>query len=221
MGIFKSKKLSTSKELIVEDICADVARSLMVTVDEGHLSIERSSEFWAVITSVGENTLKNVSKNPRLLQHIESIVLSENDRKAFRNRIDIPYYNTLYQALTEKSIVDGTRIIDSIRDLTNALNRLPETERNEKIFGLALPLFLHYFNEAAVTAKDTSEEFEVLALVLAIPFSSITKYLFQSKSLYTQEDWILQFDLLSFMLSQMIIRWSFLRFCVIFNAEDS
>lgn len=217
MGLFSSKKTSISKEHIVTDICSDISKTLMVFVDDGLISIEKSSEIWAIIVSVGELTLKAEDESARFISHLELETFNDNHKKAFLYRVEIPFHQSLYQGLTEKSVKDGTNIINSIRDLTNTLNRMSLEERKNGTYELSEPLFQHYLHEGAVLAKDESDEFLVLAKILALPFSSITNYLFESKTIYLETDWILQFDLLSFIMAQIIVRWGYLKFAFMIN----
>ena len=219
MGIFSKPKSSVSKEFIVTDICSDLAKTTMVFVDEGLITIDKSSEFWAIIVSVGELTLAIEDQISRFHLHLESDTskFDPNQKKAFENRSKVPFFDILYRGLREKSVKDGTNIINSIRDLTNTLNRLSHEERESNTYELSKPLFEHYLHEAAVIAKDDSDEFLVFAMLLSMPFSSITNYLFKSKNLYSEENWILQFDLLSFIMSQIIVRWGELKFVNNFN----
>lgn len=212
MGIFSSKKISISNEKIITDICGDVGKALMVLVDAGQFPIEKSSEIWAVIACVGESTLDSDDERARLIQHLHNITFSENHAKAFQDRKEIPFYEMLYRPLVDKSVKNGTNIIGSIRDLTNTLSQMTKAEREKGIHELSRPLFLHYLNEAAVQAKDDSDDFVTISLVLSLPFSSITKYILDSKPLYSEADWVKQFDLLNFMMALMIVRWGYLKF---------
>jgi hypothetical protein len=212
MGIFNSKKVSITNEKIISDICGDVSKALMVLVDEGHLPIEKTSEIWAVIASVGEQTLESDDERARLIQHLHDLTFDEDHSRAFENRKEIPFYEMLSRPLVDKSVKDGTNIIASIRDLTNSLSRMTAADREKRSYELSRPLFLHYLNGAAVQAKDDSDDFIWISIVLSMPFSSITRYILDSKPLYSEADWVRQFDLLNFMMSLMIVRWGILKF---------
>ena len=220
MGLFSKPKTSLNKEHIVTDICSDLAKTIMVFVDEELITLEKTSEYWAIIVSVGELTLAIEDQISRFHLHLEDDIskLYPSQRMAFENRSKMPHFEILYRGLPEKSVTDATNVINSIRDLTNSLNRLSPEDRESNTNDLSKPLFEHYLHEGAVIAKDDSEEFLVFAMLLSMPFSSITNYLFKSKNLYSEENWILQFDLLSVIMANIIVRWGLLKFVNDFNS---
>jgi len=212
MGIFSTKKIEISNENIVSDICGDLGKALMLLVDEGSIPLEKSIEMWAIISAVGEGALDNDSERANLIQHLESVIIATNHKESFRQRQSVRFYETLYSKLNEKNVANGVNIIGSLNDLLNTINRLSLAEREQGAQELSMPLFLHYFNEAAVRASDDSGDFEMMAFIVSMTFASIAKYILKSKSLYTEANWVRQLDLLRLIMATIVVRWGYLRF---------